>query len=83
MYGSRNRCGLSAAQLTDGPVYSRVDRWGHVGESELHIDSIAPLLRTILANGGLSSADLYSGHSLRRGFANWAVVRVNYLGRPR
>lgn len=65
---------LGAAQLTGGPVYRRVDRWGHVAESELHIDSIAPLLRTILASGGLSSAGLYSGHSLRRGFANWAAT---------
>jgi integrase len=64
---------IGAAQLDSGPVYRRVDRWGHVGEGELHIDSIAPLLRTILRNGGLRSADLYSGHSLRRGFANWAA----------
>ncbi|MES2152484.1 MAG: tyrosine-type recombinase/integrase, partial [Pseudomonadota bacterium] len=65
---------IGAAHLTNGPVYRRVDRWGHVGASELHIDSIAPLLRTILRGGGLSSADLYSGHSLRRGFANWAAT---------
>ncbi|MQA18460.1 site-specific integrase [Rugamonas rivuli] len=64
---------IASAQMDSGPVYRRVDRWGHVGESELHIDSIAPLLRTILGNGGLSSAGLYSGHSLRRGFANWAA----------
>ena len=64
---------VGAAQLTDGPVYRRLDRWGHVGENGLHIDSIAPLLRTILAGCGLNSAELYSGHSLRRGFANWAA----------
>jgi integrase len=64
---------VGAAQLTDGPVYRRLDRWGHAGENGLHIDSIAPLLRTILAGCGLSSAELYSGHSLRRGFANWAA----------
>lgn len=63
-----------AAQLTDGPVYRRVDRWGNISESELHVDSVAPLLRTILTSGGLSSAELYSGHSLRRGFANWAAT---------
>ncbi len=64
---------VGSAQMDNGPVYRRVDRWGHVGENELHIDSIAPLLRAILGNGGLSSAGLYSGHSLRRGFANWAA----------
>lgn len=65
---------IGAAKLDRGPVYRRVDRWGHVSESELHVDSIAPLLRKILGNNGLSSAALYSGHSLRHGFANWAVA---------
>jgi integrase len=64
---------IGAAQLTAGPVYRAIDRWGHVGENGLHIDSIAPLLRAILQNGGLASSDAYSGHSLRRGFANWAA----------
>ncbi|MYM42162.1 site-specific integrase [Duganella qianjiadongensis] len=65
---------IGAAQLTGGPVYRAIDRWGHVGETGLHIDSIAPLLRAILQNGGLASSDAYSGHSLRRGFANWAAA---------
>ena len=64
---------IGAAQLTAGPVYRAIDRWGHVGDNGLHIDSIAPLLRAILQNGGLASSDAYSGHSLRRGFANWAA----------
>lgn len=64
---------VGAAQLTTGPVYRAIDRWGHVGENGLHVDSIAPLLRAIFKNGGLASADAYSGHSLRRGFANWAA----------
>eukprot|EP01030_Chromulinospumella_sphaerica_P009964 gene9964-9770_t len=33
---------IGAAQLTAGNVYRAIDRWGHVGESGLHIDSIAP-----------------------------------------
>lgn len=64
---------IGAAQLTTGDVYRPIDRWGHVGEHGLHIDSIAPLLRAILGNGGLDGAKAYSGHSLRRGFANWAA----------
>ena len=64
---------IGVAQLTSGPVYRAIDRWGHVGENGLHIDSIAPLLRAVLKNGGLEAADAYSGHSLRRGFANWAA----------
>lgn len=64
---------VEAARLTSGPVFRAIDRWGHVGEAGLHADSLVPLLRSILAHAGIASADLYSGHSLRRGFANWAT----------
>lgn len=63
---------IHAAQLKSGPVYRAIDRWGHVRESALNIDSIAPLLRAIFARAGLDAPQEYSGHSLRRGFANWA-----------
>lgn len=62
-----------AARLTSGPVFRAIDRWGHVGDSGLHIDSLLPILRRILADAGISAPDLYSSHSLRRGFANWAT----------
>lgn len=62
-----------AAQLTSRPVFRAIDRWGHVSETGLHIDSLLPLLRTILADAGIAAAELYSSHSLRRGFANWAA----------
>lgn len=64
---------IAAAQLTDGPVFRAIDRWGHVRENGLHADSLVPLLRTMLAEAGVASAELYSSHSLRRGFANWAT----------
>jgi integrase len=64
---------LSAVQLSTGPVFRAVDRWGRVSDAGLHTDSLVPLLRTLLADAGIASADLYSGHSLRRGFANWAT----------
>lgn len=62
-----------SAKLTAGPVFRAIDRWGHVSDSGLHVDSLAPLLRVILADAGIASADSYSSHSLRRGFANWAT----------
>lgn len=65
---------ITAAQLRDGPVFRAIDRWGHVSESGLHTDSLAPLLRSMLSEAGVASASLYSGHSLRRGFANWATA---------
>ncbi|WP_076591309.1 site-specific integrase [Herminiimonas arsenitoxidans] len=63
----------NSAQLTDGPVFRAIDRWGHVGERGMHVDSIGPLLRSILSENGVVSSELYSSHSLRRGFANWAI----------
>lgn len=63
----------TASQLTQGPVYRGVDRWGHVSDSGLHPDSVVPLLRTMLAEAGIAAANRYSAHSLRRGFASWAT----------
>lgn len=34
--------------------------------------SVLPLLRKILAEAGVTEAQSYSSHSLRRGFAGWA-----------
>ncbi|HJV85214.1 MAG TPA: site-specific integrase [Noviherbaspirillum sp.] len=64
---------ISASQLNDGPVFRAIDRWGHIGSTGLHPDSLVTLLRSILANAEIPSANLYSVHSLRRGFANWAT----------
>lgn len=64
---------IGAAGLTQGAVFRRIDRWGHVGEKGLHIDSLIPLLRAVFAEAGLAFTDEYSGHSLRRGVANWAT----------
>lgn len=64
---------ISLAGITEGAVFRGVDRWGHVGESGLHINSLVPLLRSLFAGAGIAFAEQYSGHSLRRGFANWAT----------
>jgi integrase len=63
----------AAAQLTTGFAFRAIDRWGHVSDTGMHSDSLVPLLRAVLLNAGVASAELYSGHSLRRGFANWAM----------
>jgi integrase len=62
---------ISCAALVRGPVFRSVDRWGHLGEEGLHANSIIPLLRQVLSRAGLD-AQLYTSHSLRRGFASWA-----------
>lgn len=65
---------IAAARLDSGPVFRPIDRWGHVGDGPLHIDSLVPLLRGILHDAQVDAAELYSAHSLRRGFASWATA---------
>ena len=65
---------IAVAQLTEGPVFRGVDRWGHVGTEGLHINSLVPLLRTLFHAAAIPLAGQYSSHSLRRGFANWATA---------
>ncbi|MDE2430736.1 MAG: site-specific integrase, partial [Burkholderiales bacterium] len=65
---------IALAGLTAGPVFRSIDRWDHVGSGGLHPNSLVPLLRRLFADAGIASAGLYSGHSLRRGFANWATA---------
>ncbi len=64
---------VELAGLTEGAVFRSIDRWGHVGDQGLHINSLVPLLRSLFADAGIAFAAQYSGHSLRRGFAQWAT----------
>lgn len=61
-----------AADLKSGPLFRRVDRWGHVADEPLHVNSLVPMLRKVFWAAGVPDADQYSSHSLRRGFATWA-----------
>ena len=65
---------IALAGLTNGAVFRSIDRWGHVGIDGLHANSLVPMLRSLFTEAGIASAALYSGHSLRRGFANWATA---------
>jgi len=51
---------ISLAGLTGGPVFRKIDRWGHVAEGSLHVNSLIPLLRSLFAVSGVG------------GFAGWA-----------
>jgi len=62
---------INCAGLAHGPVFRGIDRWGNLGEEGLHASSIIPLLRQMLERAGIA-AELYTSHSLRRGFATWA-----------
>ncbi|MDU9392036.1 site-specific integrase [Pseudomonas sp. zfem002] len=64
---------ISIAGIAHGPLFRKLDRWGNLGEEALHSGSLIALLRRIFADAGVP-ADLYSAHSLRRGFATWAAA---------
>jgi len=62
----------NSSGLASGAVFRSIDRWGHIGADPLSANSLIPLLRGLFQNAGLTSAQQYSSHSLRRGFAGWA-----------
>ncbi|WP_263262447.1 site-specific integrase [Pseudomonas sp. RIT-PI-S] len=77
---------IEAAGIAHGPVFRRLDRWGNLGEAGLHASSFIPLIRGAFARAGLDG-DALTSHSLRRGFATWAVSNgwdmkslMNYVG---
>ncbi|QYG02800.1 site-specific integrase [Massilia sp. NP310] len=65
---------IEVANLRHGPVFRAIDRWGNVSDVGLHINSLVPLLRKLFDAAGVPFPEQYSGHSLRRGFANWATA---------
>ncbi|TXH87279.1 MAG: site-specific integrase [Rhodoferax sp.] len=61
-----------ALEQSHGPVFRRIDRWGHVSSQGLASGSVVPWLQKLFQEAGVPNASDYSSHSLRRGFANWA-----------
>ncbi len=78
---------LALSKLTIGPLFRKIDRWGHLSETGLIPSSIIPMLRRLLGQAGVANAEAFSSHSLRRGFAQWAGMSgwdlrelMNYVG---
>lgn len=78
---------LALSKLTTGPLFRKIDRWGHLSEAGLVPSSIIPMLRRLLSQAGIADAEDFSSHSLRRGFALWAGMSgwdirelMNYVG---
>jgi len=63
---------ISAAQLKSGPVFRSINRWGQVSDDALHSASIIGIIKRCCARADIDEANLFSSHSLRRGFATWA-----------
>lgn len=65
---------IAHAGLREGPLFRAVDQWGNIRPAALHRNSVIALLRALFQSAGLPLHDCYSAHSLRRGFAGWAVA---------
>lgn len=63
---------LSMAQLKAGPVFRSINRWGRIADDGLHPASIISIIKRCCSQAGIDDAELFSSHSLRRGFATWA-----------
>lgn len=64
---------LSVANISDGFVFRRVDRYGFVSRRGLHSDSIGKLLKRAAARAGMDTVPL-GGHSLRAGCVTQAAM---------
>lgn len=62
---------ITVAGIARGPVFRRLDRWGNLAEGGINPNSLIPMLRRIFSQAGVDN-ELYSSHSMRRGFATWA-----------
>jgi integrase len=63
---------LEAAQITQGPIFRRVDQWGNLGINALHPGSVADIVKKRVNVLGLDPAE-FAGDSLRAGLATSAA----------
>lgn len=63
---------LDAAKIKSGPVFRRIDRWGHAHD-RMTSQSVALVVKALAKRAGLDYRAL-SGHSLRSGFVTQAYI---------
>ena len=63
---------VTAAELSKGPLFVGIDRWGHFNHKSMTSNTIINIVRECASGAGLLHPDAFSSHSLRRGFASWA-----------
>lgn len=62
---------LKIADIKDGAIFRRVDKWGHIRDKALTPQSVALIVKRSADAAGIDSANL-AGHSLRSGFVTAA-----------
>jgi hypothetical protein len=63
---------LDLSELVQAAMFRGIDRWGHLGDQALNANSLSRLLRQTFLHSGMS-AEGYTAHSLRCGFATCAT----------
>lgn len=66
---------LRTLGITEGPVFRRVDQWGHMGDKGLSTKSVTAILRKGLRKAGVANPDEYSSHSFRHGVVKTGIVK--------
>ena len=67
------RAYLDAADLRSGPIFRRVDRWGHLRAERLTGQAVSLILKAAAKAAGLDHRQ-FAGHSLRSGFITAAAM---------
>ena len=66
---------LGSHGILDGPAWRGIDRYGRRPRTGgLHRNSVAEIIKRRATAAGLEDAELWGGHSLRRGFATEAIA---------
>jgi integrase len=65
---------LQRANITSGPLFRGIDRWGHVDRKGLDPQSVNLILKTRIKAAGLDPS-AYSAHGLRSGYLTEAANR--------
>ncbi|MCF5371243.1 tyrosine-type recombinase/integrase [Pseudomonas syringae] len=63
---------LQVANITSGPVFKAINRWGRLAKVGINKKSIEQILNRV-SDGLFPGEPRFTTHSLRRGFADWAV----------
>jgi len=67
---------IEHAELSNGPIFRAVDRYGNVDTAGLNSQSVALIVKRMAAQAwGEKATDEFSGHSLRAGFCTDAAQR--------
>jgi integrase len=86
-YGNATLCPVRAlsrwkekSKMLSGPVFRQILKSNKITEQSISSNSVNKIIKTLAISCQLPQAKLYSGHSLRRGFATTASQKGASLG---